>query len=339
MNYIKKPVHDDPVPRRKNKVIMSTNVLTFPAIGENSIKTHAKPVKIDISNGILQRIFNTDFDFSQPSIRAITPQIAEELLKTNTHNRPIRQRHVAWLSKQMELGFWHFTGNSIKIDKDGHLCDGQHTLHAIIKSQTSQQFVVIGGLDKEAMHVLDTGISRGAGDVLQLNGFTNGNRLAAIARKVLVYKQGEITRALGGIGGSAKDARKQSDNVVANITILEEVVKNKMIAESSEVASKLYSHSRILPHTSYAIFYYIFAEKDPSDAWEFLCKLATGVELSANSPIYLLRMKLEQEMAGRVRFTSQLKSYYIIYCWNKFRSGESPKILQTPSVATIPEII
>jgi hypothetical protein len=294
----------------------------------------------DISCQILRQIFGTNHDFKTPIICSITPEIARRLLDYNTNNRGIRKRHVNWLSKQMELGYWIFTGDSIKFNSDGVLCDKQHTLHAIIQSNTTQKYIVIGGLDSRAMDVLDTGIARSAGDVLKLNGITNANNLAAICRRVLAFKEGKKSMVGKYNAGTEKNAKKDEyKDVIANIRILEEVTNDRRYVDALHIAEKCYGYSRLFNMSQYGVLYFLFAEKNADDAWEFLSKIATGVGLDNGSPILLLRQRLEQERDGRMKFSDQLKTYYIFTCWNKFRKGEVMKILQTPASIEIPELI
>lgn len=310
------------------------NVRPNAATSNNSIKGH------DNSGPILRQIFGINHDFRNPIICDITPDVARRLLDYNTNNRGIRRKHVDWLSKQMELGYWIFTGDSIKFSLNGILCDKQHTLHAIIQSNTTQKYVIIGGLDNRVIDVLDTGIARSAGDVLKLNGITNANNLAAICRRVLAFKKGHKSFAGGAKVNSGKDATKKDyADVIANIRILEEVTKDGRYEDALHIAEKCYGYSRIFNMSQYGALYFLLAEKNADDAWEFISKLATSVGLEDGSPILLLRQRLEQERDGRMTFSDQLKTYYIFTCWNKFRKGEKMKILQTPASIEIPELI
>ena len=45
-------------------------------------------------------------NFTQ-QVEVITPELAMEYLKKNTDNRPMRERHVRELAKEMEEGRWN----------------------------------------------------------------------------------------------------------------------------------------------------------------------------------------------------------------------------------------
>lgn len=65
----------------------------------------------------------------------ITPEIASNLLETNTQNRNISKGTVAAYVNDMIAGNWDETvGVAISIDENGILRDGQHRLTAIVES-------------------------------------------------------------------------------------------------------------------------------------------------------------------------------------------------------------
>ena len=64
----------------------------------------------------------------------VTPQVAQELLKTQIKNRPLNHFTVKKYANDMANGNWQQCGDTICVDKNGCLTDGQHRLHAIIES-------------------------------------------------------------------------------------------------------------------------------------------------------------------------------------------------------------
>lgn len=75
---------------------------------------------------------------------SITPEIAEDMLSRNCdNNRKVRPRHVETLADIMRRGlFYGLNGQTIVVDKNGTLLDGQHRLLAVVKSGTTQEFLV-----------------------------------------------------------------------------------------------------------------------------------------------------------------------------------------------------
>lgn len=115
----------------------------------------------------------------------ITPQMAEEALRHNVNNRRPRPTVVRRYAEEMRSGTWRFTHQGIAFDSQGQLVDGQHRLHAIATSKTTQSMMVTFGLPRAVHATLDTGIIRNPGDVLD---FEIGIRLShqqAAALRVL----------------------------------------------------------------------------------------------------------------------------------------------------------
>jgi hypothetical protein len=107
----------------------------------------------------------------EPSATVVlmTPEKARRLLKKNHSNRTLRPYHVNRIKKMIFGGRWRFNGDSVKVDWDGNLQDGQHRLQAIAESGQSCLLVFVTGVDKDAFATIDTvRLSRGAGDVVQL---------------------------------------------------------------------------------------------------------------------------------------------------------------------------
>lgn len=282
-------------------------------------------------NEYLKTIFKTNHDFRRPSIESIGPDQAEKLLSLNTKNRSIRRSHVLWLSKQMELGYWVFTGQVIGFSRSGILINFQHTLHAIIDSGTTQRFIVLCGLDENAIHVMDTGIARTAGDVLTMNGIPSGNALAATLRKIMASENNKVITVSGKgqlRGASGNKYTSKDSDLISNTTILDRVSENKeyWITHVRESQS-FYAAFPVISASDYGFYYHKFKQKDSDLAWEFLSKFTTSVGMKSGSPILALRQRFEKEILSKLEHSAREKSYWIRYCWNKFRAGENVKVI------------
>jgi hypothetical protein len=64
----------------------------------------------------------------------ITPEMAQEWLDRGGTNRKITRRRIEAMSAAILRGEWRLTGEAIKLDKDGHVRDGQNRLHAIVEA-------------------------------------------------------------------------------------------------------------------------------------------------------------------------------------------------------------
>lgn len=106
------------------------------------------------------------------TIMQVTPELARTWLAKNTRNRNIVQPAVDALVQDMRNGNWHLTNQGIGFYEDGSLADGQHRLHAIIKSGVTVTMQVTHGLKREAIMGIDSHRARNAADIINLIGET-----------------------------------------------------------------------------------------------------------------------------------------------------------------------
>jgi len=72
----------------------------------------------------------------------ITPDKAAEMLTRNRGNRKVTENQVRQYAVDMQQNNWRITHQPVAIGSDGNLIDGQHRLHAIVKSGVSVNMYV-----------------------------------------------------------------------------------------------------------------------------------------------------------------------------------------------------
>jgi len=76
-------------------------------------------------------------------LRKVTPKMAESWLKKNhAQNRNISWSTVEAIANDIIEGNWKVTHQGICFDGSGNLIDGQHRLHAIVKSGKTVEILV-----------------------------------------------------------------------------------------------------------------------------------------------------------------------------------------------------
>ena len=113
--------------------------------------------------------------------RLITPDIAEQMLRHNVNNRRHRNAVSDRYARDMRGGNWHLNVDPIVFGQDGNLYNGQHTLHAIIKSGTCQKKLIVEDFPLNAIAAMDRGVVRSVFDVLTMQGMEVPRGVAAIA--------------------------------------------------------------------------------------------------------------------------------------------------------------
>lgn len=122
------------------------------------------------------------------AVERISPELAASYIRLNTSNRPLSKTVVNKYANALKRGEWNLTGEPIIFSESGVLADGQHRLHACVQSGMPFDTLVVRGIPDEAFDVMNTGKSRGAGDVLALKGHKNYVHLAAGAKAILRYE-------------------------------------------------------------------------------------------------------------------------------------------------------
>lgn len=118
-------------------------------------------------------------------LETVTPEIARELLKANTRNRRVRSAHVDFLASEMVNGRWKVTSETIAIDPQGIIVDGQHRLLAVAQSGTPIEFWVARDVPLDTQDVIDFGSQRSVADQLHLgDGIANANLMVGALRTI-----------------------------------------------------------------------------------------------------------------------------------------------------------
>jgi hypothetical protein len=120
--------------------------------------------------GLQEHVVNqfTDRPLSA-EMKEITPALALDYIQYNYFNRPLKIAHANNLAQQMiDDNFVEGVGD-ISFAKSGRLINGQHTLHAIISSQTSHICCIRYGLPEDAFEVFDIGVKRSMADALKIS--------------------------------------------------------------------------------------------------------------------------------------------------------------------------
>ncbi len=98
----------------------------------------------------------------------VTPDLAEQWLKSNILNRKARKTRVRMYARDMAAGRWLFNTQGISFATDGSLIDGQHRLMAVVESGVSVTFVVWFNVPPASRSVIDLNGPRNLADIARL---------------------------------------------------------------------------------------------------------------------------------------------------------------------------
>lgn len=253
------------------------------------------------------------------SEQLITPALAKAYLSENKKNRRLNERAVLHLSKLMMAGHWkEGTGEAIKIGKSGMVLDGQHRLHALIKSKMSFTFLVISGINDDVFDVLDQGLKRSGGDIFSIEKIQNSTAVCGIISKIYVLEKGNKL-SHGGI--------VRLDNL-SNSELLLIYKSDPQYYQDLCLKSESYNKaiSKILTTTFIAAYYHVFSKIDKNDATIFFDMLCKNID--CNNVVYLLRKKLYEDKISSRKLAMIEKTGLLIKSWNAFRGNKTLKLLR-----------
>jgi len=261
------------------------------------------------------------------NIEVVTPDQALEHIATTKINRPLSADTIDLYARDMASGRWRFTGEPVKFDRDGHLSDGQHRMHAVFQAETVLPFLIVRGLEPEAQENMDTGRKRTVANSLHLRGSDGkyATNVAALASLVLEKQHpGQNYRPTP----SEQLALIDSDPHIRTIAI--------------EIIHPLPKFPG-LTKTWAGYCYWRLRQVDDSATAKFFDGLSTLENLGPGSPILALHKRLLNQPKGAGRDTRDQAIALVFTAWNAWRRGDERARIQTPGlrqgVIAIPEPI
>lgn len=264
----------------------------------------------------------------------VTPELAGELLRMNGKNRPVNNATVKRYANDMTKGKWHNNGDVLRISKTGMLLDGQHRIMAVLESGVTITQHIATGIEDSAFDVIDIGRQRSAADAVAVKGFSNYNVIAGATKMIMAYKSGGLKKQNQGHTG-----RERFSNADV-IEYIEKQLDSDLIQEAATAGNKLAHKAKFFSPSTYAAFFYIFAEIDREAATLFFDLLTTGENIGKNnySMIFLLRKKLIDFQMSNATLNTLDKYALLIKSWNFYRVGKEIAQLSWQSKEDFPVI-
>lgn len=254
-------------------------------------------------------------------LEVITPEIAESILETSEKyfntldgfkQRPIRKATIDNYAKDMVEGRWRTNGETIKLDKEGRLMDGQHRLYAVIKSGVPIEFLMVRGIDNKDMDSIDIGLKRSLESTLQFQSECYENQAASIVKaKMQLDKQ---NKNLGQSNGNAHISQTEMvEEYKNNQTKYNEVAKYaKSVYKDSGKALKVTEVGAIYLHLTDTLGF------DKNIVETFFLNLCS-IRRNEKSIYKITVDKLEKLKMGQDKINEYMS------CWNAMIKGNTLK--------------
>lgn len=264
-------------------------------------------------------------------VMTITPEVALEMLKVNTRNRPLNKRQVVYYADQMIRGQWQLNGEPIILSDGNVLLDGQHRLAAIVKSQTTQDVLVVKGVDGNTFSTIDTGKVRTKSDVFALEGIKDYTSISTGVNTYMKLCKGMYS------------AHNSSTTLITTTDALSEFYSHReLYIAINKSSATCYRKIRLLKQAIiFGYMSYLILEKNHSEdkVYSFFNQLF-GIDAIENTSISYLRDKLLQNISGQYKMTPQLQRALIVKAWNDYVKGTEHKVLiWNPDKELMPEFI
>ena len=244
----------------------------------------------------------------------ITPDQAKKLLLNNETNRPQTLSVIKEYAKDMREGKWELNGETIKLNADGGLLDGQHRLEACILADRAFDTFIVQVESDNAFDTIDIGKKRTGADTFHVQGEKNAALLASVMRLVVEYeKMGKV---------SATSFK------VTSRTLRESLGRHPTVRQSVS-----YAGSRRVNFTNGTVIgfcHYVFSKIDDTAALVFMDQLCLAEGLVKTDAAYILKEKLiaEKLAASKYQVRNSYSVALIFKAWNAFRSGSPIKVLR-----------
>lgn len=244
-------------------------------------------------------------------------------------NRTVSIPNVDRYARDMTNHKWLFTGDPIRIDKNGFVRDGQHRLLAIVRSGIPQYMTVMHNIDPDLQMVLDIGRARSPRDQLRIRGIANYANAASGASLWLRWKAGRI------LDSSFQPSVVEVTDVAAH---------DPSIQEACQTMMRVRQYLKYAPAAALVAAYIEASKIDVDFRDEFFKKLGTGTGITEGDPVGVLRNMLGRysPQSPPVRFGQRGLFWMIVHTWNKSRKNETLKTIRIPwqlTSKTFPEMV
>lgn len=248
----------------------------------------------------------------------LTPELAKELLNGNIQNRSVKNTFKAFYTKQMKDGTWKENGEPIIVDKTGVIKDGQHRLLSVVESGFSYNCPLIYDVEPDVMDTIDTGKNRSLSDVLELKGFPEPQKTAAIIKGVLsfsnnrkiLFNTGTQRQAISNSMG-LKYAESNKNDIV-RLVQLSSIIQRKQAA-------------KILPLKKIGTYLFIIAKGlDVKQIHLDFINGILGITSDSNSVTDYVYKKLIAAKSSNTTLKEIYVSNLIIKAWNIYSTNDVP---------------
>lgn len=262
----------------------------------------------------------------ETNLLTITPKLAAQILKSNTNNRAISESKVRQYAHDMISGKWHLTHQGIAITLSNNVGDGQHRLHAIIRSNMTIDMNITTGIDDNAFKFIDIGYNRTIAQCMSIADITNyTSHSSGIGKYFQLKMSDKIT----------SNSRNKEYHIMADDFIIEYNNNKSFYDEANVLSGKYYTKFRILKKSLiYGYFSYLHLEKKHSiiKIKSFFDKIyCIDNDYDKSKSPKLLFDFLIRDLTSNRKIIDTVRNALIIKAWNCYFLNKEIAILRFDS--------
>lgn len=203
----------------------------------------------------------------------LTPVAAERLLERNVHNRKLSEKVVQKYVAEIHADEWRLTPGCVALDDKGDLVDGQHRLHAIVRSQKAVPMLITFGLPTASQEKVDRQRRRTLFDAFFLAGLATNRQEVEIATCLTR----RLVRSESGVQPSDHLVKQTLDCHIEHIRAVIALMKGSNKSK------------RGLSQASFLAAATLYHEMDAAKCCDFLDGVRRGIMLTQDHPAMRLR--------------------------------------------------
>lgn len=253
-------------------------------------------------------------------VEMVSPDKAKQLLERNPNNRNIVQKRVEQICRVIKDGKWVLNGETIILDSDGALMDGQHRLMAIAKSGMTVPVLIVKGVPRVHGYSIDRGMGRTVNHVLQMEGIKNSALSAAISNMVWQYRFSKVNPT--------------STSTLISTEECIEIASSSDVQLSARIAKKIYKTAPLGNPTALGFAHYIFGWHWLDNRDRFFDILETGMAKPHESIVIRARDALiygRNRRIGQKQIDRRMALAILFKSFKCFCSGKNPSVLRVTS--------
>lgn len=282
---------------------------------------------------VMKQLIKAEFksnDIQRINGLRLSPYHVDELLKRNTNNIPPSSHKIDQYAQDMDKGAWKYNGDSIRLNKNGILLDGQNRLLAAQSVNYSFVTDIVLGLEDQVFDTIDRGRVRNHGHMLfrELKHDmkpSTAQMLSHTVKKILLHDHGySQCAATHKIKGEKLDTRDKAR--------IDYVKHNPIILEQLNYVINNFDSYAVAPRATILYVYHIGSRFDVSYAQAFIDKAFGGENLIRNEACWHLHNFLTRIKSKTIRWSQAEIENSIIKVWNLVATKGIYKIKQPGQV-------